>query len=99
MTGKEEHMPATRDDDFDDAIRILESYRTWAVVGLSPDPYRPSHGVAQFLQARGFRVVPVNPGYDEILGERCYPDLHSVPTDAGVEVVDIFRRSDEAGHH
>ncbi len=79
--------------------KILESYRTWAVVGLSPDPDRPSHGVAARLQSWGYTVVPVNPHCSEVLGERAYPDLASVPPDPAVEVVDIFRRSEHAGGH
>ena len=81
--------------------RILETSRTWAVVGCSADPYRASHGVAEFLLDRGFRVIPVNPqaGCEEILGQRCYPDLASIPDDVHVDVVDIFRRSTEAGVH
>ena len=81
--------------------RILETSRTWAVVGCSPDPYRASHGVAEFLLDRGFRVIPVNPqaGCEEILGQRCYPDLVSIPDEVNVDVVDIFRRSAEAGVH
>jgi predicted CoA-binding protein len=63
-------------------------------VGCSPDPARDSHRVARLLQSRGFRIIPVNPHADEILGERCYP---RVP--AGVDVVDIFRRSEYAGAH
>ena len=72
--------------------KIFGSYKTWAVVGCSPDPFRDSHSVARFLQTLGLRVIPVNPGHDSILGERCYPDLSSVPETEGVEVVDIFRR-------
>ena len=83
----------------DPARKILESYKTWAVVGCSPDPWRASHGVAAFLQSRGYRVVPVTPFEKEILGERCYPDLTSIPKEMGVEVADIFRRSDAAGQH
>ena len=81
--------------------RILETTRTWAVVGCSPDPARASYGVAEFLLDRGFRVVPVNPqaGCEEILGQRCYPDLASIPDDVHVDVVDIFRRSAQAGVH
>lgn len=81
--------------------RVLTSYRTWAVVGCSPDPWRDSLGVARFLQANGYRVIPVNPTCRdaEILGERCYPDLGAIPASEGVEVVDIFRRSDAAGAH
>ena len=79
--------------------RIAEESKTWAVVGLSPDPWRASHGVAEFLLARGYRVIPVNPqaGCEEILGQRCYPDLASV--EEPIDVVDIFRRSEQAGAH
>jgi len=75
--------------------RILESARTIAVVGLSPDPRRPSHGVARYLQRVGYRIIPVNPNIDEVLGERAYPSLRDV-TDP-VDVVDIFRRSEFVG--
>ncbi len=83
----------------DPAREILESYRVWAVVGLSPDASRPSNSVARRLQSWGYRVVPVNPHLDEALGEEAYPDLASVPSELGVEVVDIFRRSEFAGGH
>jgi len=73
--------------------RILKEYRTVAMVGLSPDPSRPSYRVASYLAEHGYEVVPVNPHAQEILGKRSYPDLSSVPR--GVEVVDIFRRSEE----
>ncbi len=69
---------------------ILERYRTVAVVGLSADPERPSHEVAAFLKAHGFRIVPVNPNLENVLGEKCYPDLASIPFK--VEIVDVFRR-------
>ena len=79
---------------------ILESFRTWAVVGLSPDPARPSHGVGRFLQREGYRVVPVNPSAPPtLLGERTFASLGDVPEEVGVEVVDLFRRSSEAGRH
>ncbi|GBD84515.1 hypothetical protein BMS3Abin02_00908 [bacterium BMS3Abin02] len=81
----------------DTARRILSTYRTWAVVGCSPRPTRASHDVAAFLQQRGYRIIPINPAADEILGETAYPDLVSVPDP--IEVVDIFRRSDRAGRH
>jgi predicted CoA-binding protein len=79
--------------------QTLEQFTTWAVVGCSPDPRRDSHGVAAFLQARGKRVVPVNPNAcpGEILGQECHPDLASIGEP--VEVVDIFRRSEFAGAH
>jgi uncharacterized protein len=68
---------------------ILDSYRVVAVVGLSNNPSRPSYRVAQYLQEHGYRIVPVNPGCREILGEKCYPGLRDIPFP--VEVVDIFR--------
>lgn len=71
----------------------------WAVVGCSPDPGRDSHGVAAFLQRLGHRLVPVNPVADEILGERCWPDLASIPSHIAIDVVDVFRRADQAGVH
>jgi predicted CoA-binding protein len=83
----------------DDVREILTSSRVWAVVGCSPDPGRDSHRIAALLQRRGYRVIPVNPVADEILGERCYPDLRSIPAEEGVEVVDVFRRSSAAGAH
>ncbi|MGO9789035.1 MAG: CoA-binding protein, partial [Solirubrobacteraceae bacterium] len=54
---------------------VLTKTRTWAVVGCSPDPSRASHRVAQVLRRHGFRVIPVNPAVDELLGERCYPSV------------------------
>ena len=71
---------------------ILKNYRVVAVVGLSPKPERPSYQVAQYLQNHGYRIVPVNPGCREILGEKCYSDLKDIPFP--VEVVDIFRQVD-----
>jgi hypothetical protein len=84
----------------DDIRHVLEDLNTWAVVGCSASPSRDSFGVAGFLQAKGKRVVPVNPSEREILGETVYPDLAAVVA-AGidVDVVDIFRRADEAGRH
>jgi len=74
-----------------DAIgSILERYKTLAVVGLSSKPTRPSHGVASYLKARGYRIIPVNPNENSVLGERAYPTLDNVPQ--AVEVVIVFRR-------
>jgi uncharacterized protein len=75
--------------------KILTSARTIAVVGLSPDPRRPSHGVARYLQRAGYRIIPVNPNVDQVLGERAYPDLRQLPEP--VDVVDVFRRSEFVG--
>ena len=92
-TGEVEH--STRE-----TIRtLLTETHTWAVVGCSPDPSRDSHRIARLLRQRGFRVIPVNPNADEVLGERCYATLSEVPKSKGVEVVDIFRRADQAGAH
>jgi predicted CoA-binding protein len=83
-----------------EAIRtILEESETWAVVGCSPDPRRPSHRIAALLQRRGKRVIPVNPACDEILGERAYASLHDLPPGTEIDVVDVFRRSEHAGAH
>ena len=71
---------------------ILQSARTVAVVGLSGKRYRPSYGVAEYLKREGYRVIPVNPEETEVLGEKCYPDLDSVPGE--IDVVDVFRRSE-----
>jgi uncharacterized protein len=71
---------------------ILASARTIAVVGLSGKRFRPSYGVAEYLQRAGYRIIPVNPYETEVLGEKCYPNLDSVPD--AVDIVDIFRRSE-----
>lgn len=70
----------------------LRAAKTIAVVGLSGRRFRPSHGVAEYLQRAGYRVIPVNPRETEVLGEKSYPDLASVPMP--VDIVDIFRRSE-----
>ena len=83
-----------------EAIRtVLEECATWAVVGCSPDPRRDSHRIAALLQRRGRRVIPINPHAREILGERAYPSLRDLPAGTHVDVVDIFRRPEEAGVH
>ncbi len=69
---------------------ILRKYRVIAVIGLSSDPARPSYQVAAYMKEHGYRIIPVNPREKEVLAEKCYPDLCSVPEP--VEIVDIFRR-------
>ena len=76
---------------------LLKRARTIAVVGLSPKPIRPSHSVARYLQRAGYRIVPVNPGHETILGERSYPTLGAAARDLTIDVVDVFRRSELAG--
>ncbi len=83
-----------------DAIEtILADYETWAVVGCSADRGRDSHRIAGLLQRRGKHVIPVNPQVKEVLGERAYPSLRHLPPGTRVDVVDIFRRADQAGVH
>jgi len=75
--------------------RILDECRTIAVVGLSSDSRRPSHSVSGYMRRNGYRVIPVNPNETSVFDEKSYPDLLAVPEK--IELVDIFRRSDEAG--
>ena len=72
---------------------ILKNCKTVAIVGLSPDETRPSCRIGQYLQGQGYKIIPVNPKETQILGCTCYPDLKSVPEK--VDVVDIFRRSED----
>jgi uncharacterized protein len=71
---------------------ILRSARTIAVVGVSSKRFRPSYGVTEYMQRAGYRIIPVNPQEAEVLGEKSYPDLDSIP--GPVDIVDIFRRSE-----
>jgi hypothetical protein len=75
--------------------RIFEGCRTIAVVGLSSNPIRPSNDVAAFMIRKGYRVIAVNPNETEVFGEKSYPSLADVPEP--VDLVDVFRRSEEAG--
>jgi len=77
--------------------RILDECKTIAVVGLSSNPVRPSYGVARYMQQRGYRIIPVNPNETEALGEKAYSNLADVPEK--FDLVDVFRRSEEAGGH
>ena len=74
---------------------ILSRYKTIAVVGLSPNRMRPSNGVSQYMKSQGYRIIPVNPGHAEILGEKAYRRLEDIPEP--VEIVNVFRRSEEVG--
>ena len=80
-------------DDIAGLRRILMRSRTLAVVGLSAQWYRPSYFAAKYMQDHGYRIVPVNPTYDEVLGERSYPDLGAIPEP--VDLFDCFRKSAE----
>ena len=76
-----------------DLVETILSMNTIAVVGCSPKPWRAGHYVAAYLQENGYRVIPVNPGHKELLGEKCYARLSDIP--GPVDVVDVFRRPEE----
>ena len=78
-----------------EATTLLRECRTIAVVGLSPKAHRDSHHVALYLQQQGYRIVPVNPLATEILGERCWPSLTEAARHVQIDLVDVFRQSDE----
>lgn len=84
-------------DDTDRLRRILKETRTIATVGFSRHPHKPSHSVPRYLMHHGYRVIPVNPGADEILGEKAYPSVDEVPVP--IDLVQIFRPSDQVGPH
>ncbi|HWQ32987.1 MAG TPA: CoA-binding protein [Blastocatellia bacterium] len=77
--------------------KILRECRTIAVVGLSSNPYRPSHDVAGYMQGQGYRIIPVTPNEGSVLGEKAYARLEDIPEK--VDLVNIFRRADQAGVH
>jgi predicted CoA-binding protein len=76
--------------------RILSECRTIAVVGLSSDPSRPSNSVSGYMRRNGYRVIAVNPNETSVFGDKAYPNLAAVPD--SIDLVDVFRRPDEAGH-
>jgi len=83
--------------DIPELRRILTAHRNIAVVGLSANWHRPSYFAAKYMQRHGYRVIPVNPRYEEALGARCYPDLAAAQRLAGpIDIVDVFRRPDNA---
>jgi predicted CoA-binding protein len=80
-------------DDIATLRRILRTSRTIAIVGLSAEWHRPSYFAAKYLQEHGYRVIPVNPRYDEVLGERCHASLSTI--EVPVDIVDVFRRTED----
>jgi uncharacterized protein len=74
----------------DPIAEVLQRAKTIAVVGLSSNPLRPSHGVTAYMQSHGYRIIPVNPNIEECLGEKAYPSLRDVPEK--IDIVNIFRR-------
>jgi uncharacterized protein len=82
-------------EDINTLRRILKQTRTIAIVGLSANWWRPSYFAAKYLQEHGYRIIPVNPQYEDVLGEKCYPNLCAIPEK--IDVVDCFRKSEEIG--
>jgi predicted CoA-binding protein len=80
-------------DDIPSLRRILRTSRTIAIVGLSADWFRPSYFAGKYMQEHGYRIVPVNPRYTEILGERCHATLTTI--DVPIDIVDVFRRTED----
>lgn len=72
---------------------VLKKTKIIVLIGCSPDPYRTSNYAAKFLMQRGYEVIPVNPNEEVILGEKCYPDLNSIPKNVRVDIVNVFRKS------
>ena len=87
-------MPINSDETI---TKILNEAKTIAVVGLSSDPIRPSNSVSRYMQQQGYRIIPINPNESSVFGERAYATLAEVPEK--IDLVNIFRRSHEAGHH
>ncbi|MBF0191104.1 MAG: CoA-binding protein [Magnetococcales bacterium] len=85
-------MPDIEDQDL---ITLLAKARVIAVVGLSPKPDRASFRVAEYMQRAGYRIIPVRPASEEILGEPCYPSLEAIPREIQVDIVDLFRRAED----
>ncbi|MEJ2407382.1 MAG: CoA-binding protein [Candidatus Thiodiazotropha sp.] len=79
----------------DEIHALLQKTKTIAVVGLSPKPSRPSHGVSAAMQGFGYRIIPVRPATDEVLGEKAWPDLHALPNKP--DLVDVFRSPEHVG--
>ena len=75
--------------------RILGANRTIAIVGLSPQWHRPSFFAAKYMQAHGYRIVPINPSASEILGERCYPSVTAAAQEVQIDMVDCFRKTED----
>lgn len=76
---------------------LLQEARTIAVIGLSPNPLRPSHSVSQYMQRSGYKIIPVNPGHRAIMGEKSYRTLSEAAREHSIDIVNVFRRSEHVG--
>jgi len=86
-------LPGSGNASADAVLELLQKYQTIAVVGLSSNPMRPSYAVTEYMQAAGYRTIPVNPNETEVLGEKSYARLEDVPEK--IEIVNVFRRAEE----
>src|SRR5947209_19975583 len=86
-------LPDGAEASADTILELLKKYKTIAVVGLSSNPMRPSHGVTEYMQGAGYRIIPVNPNETEVLGEKSYARLEDVPEK--IDIVNVFRRAEE----
>jgi predicted CoA-binding protein len=86
-------LPGSVNASADAVVELLQKYQTIAVVGLSSNPMRPSYAVTEYMQAAGYRIIPVNPNETEVLGEKSYARLEDVPEK--IEIVNVFRRAEE----
>ncbi len=86
-------LPAQTMDDIRTLRKILGDYKTIAIVGVSNTTHRPSYFAAKYMQHHGYNIIPVNPRYEEVLGETCYPSLDAIPQ--SIDIVDCFRKSEE----
>ncbi|HKN32109.1 MAG: CoA-binding protein [Acidobacteria bacterium] len=86
-------LPGSVNASADAVLELLQKYQTIAVVGLSSNPMRPSYAVTEYMQAAGYRIIPVNPNETEVLGEKSYARLEDVPEK--IEIVNVFRRPEE----
>src|SRR5213082_3311644 len=86
-------LPDGAEASADTILELLKKYKTIAVVGLSSNPMRPSHGVTEYMQRAGYRIIPVNPNETTVLGEKSYARLEDVPEK--IDIVNVFRRAEE----
>lgn len=77
----------------EDLTQIFTDAKIIAIIGCSSDPYRTSHHISKYLKEQGYQIIPVNPEYEEVLGEKCYNSVVDIPEDIQIDVVDIFRNS------
>lgn len=75
-----------------DIRSLFETAKTIAVVGASTKPFRTSHSISQYLMAEGYTIIPVNPRYQTVLGQTCYPSLQAIPDDLHIDIVNVYRR-------